>query len=1129
MKNLERLLELYREDEKTQQIIKAIQGTTPARIQLEGMAGAQESFVLAGTYLNNPRCHLVIANDKEEAAYFQNNLSNLFEKKAIRFFPDSFKRPMQFDQLNTTNVLQRTEVINKISSKSSDDEIIVTYPEALFEKVVAPKVLDEARIEIKTKEDLDLNFLIEVLVEYGFNRVDFVYEPGQFSIRGGIIDIFSYGNEWPYRVELFDEEVESIRTFDPISQLSQQNIAKVSIVPNINTKFSQSQKVSLFHVLPENTVAWVKDFQILLDKLQICFEKAEDFAKTIALNVDETELTELFKERAFILPNEVIHDIQQYSILSLSRGIQALPIETKLTFAARPQPSFNKNFKLLIENLNENSSDGIDNYLFTDNPRQIERFYAIFEDLDAKVQFHPINKAIDKGFIDLDLKIACYTDHQIFARFHKYKLRRGFSKDRALNLKLLKELTPGDFVTHIDHGIGRYSGLEKLDINGHVQESVRLIYKNNDILYVSINSLHKISKYVGKDGTAPKLHKIGSDAWKTIKRRTKKKVKDIAKELIKLYAKRRASKGHAFPEDGYLQNELEASFIYEDTPDQFKATNDVKEDMQKAHPMDRLICGDVGFGKTEVALRGAFKAVIDGKQVAILVPTTILALQHFKTFAERLEEFGVTVDYINRFRSTKEKREIFEKLKAGKIDIIIGTHGLLNKQVGFKDLGLLIIDEEQKFGVAAKEKLRKLKVNVDTLTLTATPIPRTLQFSLMAARDLSIIRTPPPNRQPIHTETRIFSEELIKDAIYYEINRGGQVFFVHNRVKSLPDITAMVRRMCPDVDIASAHGQMDSKALERTLMEFIDRKIDVLVCTNIIETGLDIPNANTIIINNAHQFGMSDLHQLRGRVGRSNKKAFCYLFSPPLSVLTPDARKRLKTLEEFSDLGSGFDIAMRDLDIRGAGNLLGGEQSGFIADIGFETYQKILEEAIQELKETEFKDLFKEDLEKERKYVHDVQIETDMEMLIPDDYVSNIQERLSLYTELDAIEKEEDLEAFAKKLTDRFGKIPRSVKELFDGLRLRWICKQIGFERVILKNRKLRCYFISNPQSPFFETALFNNLLQHVATQGHKDGLSFKKSNRHFLMVKDGVHTLKEARKILQRLKNQVERKAEVL
>ncbi|MEL6987039.1 MAG: transcription-repair coupling factor, partial [Bacteroidota bacterium] len=977
---------------------------------------------------------------------------------------------------------------------------------------VNPDELDDKKISIKTGEEIDIDFLIEVLVEYGFEREEFVFEPGQFSIRGGIIDIFSYGNDWPYRIELFDEEVESIRTFDPISQLSKQNIALLNLVPNINTRFNKDQKVSLFNVLPENAVIWIEDYQFLLDRLLACFEKAEKFAKTIK-SLEDEELEEVFADRAFIYPKDVLDSIKEFNLIFLKKE-EPLEINKNFYFTSSPQMSFNKNFSLLIDNYRENAAKGITNFLFTSNSRQVERFYNIFEDMEADVEFHPITIAINEGFIDHELKIACYTDHQIFDRFHKYKLKKGFTRDQAINLKMIRELKPGDYVTHIDHGIGRYSGLERININGHTQESVRLIYKNNDVLYVSINSLHKISRYTGKDGTVPSLSKIGGDAWKNLKKRTKKKVKDIAKDLIKLYAKRKASEGFAFPPDGYLQNELEASFIYEDTPDQFKASQDVKEDMQKSHPMDRLVCGDVGFGKTEVAIRAAFKAVIGGKQVAILVPTTILALQHHKTFSERLGPFGVSVDFINRFKTTKEKRQVFEKLKAGKLDIVIGTHGLLNKEVGFKDLGLLVIDEEQKFGVAAKEKLRNLKVNVDTLTLTATPIPRTLQFSLMAARDLSVIRTPPPNRQPIHTERRIFNDELIKDAIYYEYNRGGQVFFVHNRVKSLPDIVVMLRKLCPDMDIAMAHGKMESKVLETTLIDFIERKYDVLVCTNIIETGLDIANANTIIINNAHQFGMSDLHQLRGRVGRSNKKAFCYLFCPPLSVLTSEARKRIKTLEEFSDLGSGFNIAMRDLDIRGAGNLLGGEQSGFITDIGFETYQKILAEAIHELKETEFKELFKEDLSKKKEFVRDVQIEADIEMLIPDDYINIIQERLNLYTELDKINNEEELRAFGNQMKDRFGRLPKEVLELFNGLRLRWICKRMGFERLSLKNRKLRCFFVLNPQSAFYETEYFNKALQFVSLQGASQKITLKQSKNYLMMIKDGVNSLKEARKI---------------
>ena len=789
-----------------------------------------------------------------------------------------------------------------------------------------------------------------------------------------------------------------------------------------------------------------------------------------------------------------------------------------IPFNSKPQPSFNKNFDLLIRHLHEMKAAGYETYICSENPKQFDRLAAIFKELKADVAFLPVEIPIHEGFIDEDLKIEVLTDHQIFQRYHQYKIRQGFTKDQALNYRVLRELAPGDFVTHIDHGIGKFSGLQKIEIGGQMQEAVRLVYKNNDILYVSIHSLHKISKYVGQEGTAPALSKIGSDSWKQLKARTKKKIKDIAAELIKLYAARRAAKGHAFPPDGYLQAELEASFIYEDTPDQFKATQDVKADMEKEYPMDRLICGDVGFGKTEVAIRAAFKAVTDGKQVAILVPTTILALQHWKTFSERLAEFPVTVDYLNRFRSAKEKKEILEKLKKGQIDIIIGTHALLGKDMAFKDLGLLIVDEEQKFGVASKEKLRALKVDVDTLTLTATPIPRTLQFSLMAARDLSVIRTPPPNRQPIHTEIRVFDEDLISETIHTEVNRNGQVFFVHNRVNDLPKIVETLKRLCPDTDVAMAHGQMDSEHLEKVLVDFIDRKFDVLACTNIIETGLDIPNANTIIINRADMFGLSDLHQLRGRVGRSNQKAYCYLFAPPMSVLTQEARKRLRTIEEFSDLGSGFQVAMRDLDIRGAGNLLGGEQSGFIADIGFETYQKILDEAIQELKETDFKDLFKEEIAQRGSYVRDVTIETDVEMLIPDEYVSNTQERLNLYTELNTVENEDGIAAFAKRLEDRFGKLPHQVNALFDGLRLQWLCKKLGFERLILKGGKLRCYFLGDPQSSFFETETFNKIVQFVGAKGRIMGISLKQTNKELILVQDDVRSLKAVKSALEQV-----------
>ena len=1109
------LLERYKEDARTQRIIEQISASTPKRILIEGFVGALNTFALAGTYAKKPSSHIYIANTKEEAAYIQNNLENLFEDKSIHFFPDSFSRPLRFEELNKTNILQRTETINKIILSKAEGHIIVSYPEAIFEKVVSPSILNNQKIEITVGEKLDPDTIIEVLIEFGFTREEFVYEPGQFSIRGGIVDIFSYGNEWPYRIELFDDDIESIRNFNPTTQLSIRNIKAISIIPNVNSEFKKEDKVSIFEIFDEGTTVWIEDFEVFLDRLQESFEKGVAFADKLN-SYNEEELFQLFKERAFIYPNQIIKEVENFHTILLRKASFPLTIDSTILYKASPQPTFNKNFSLLIENLTKNQEIGLVNFVFAENKKQIERFYSIFEDLDAKMDWFPINKAIHEGFIDNELNVAVYTDHQIFDRFHKYKLRKGFTKEQAMNLKMLRALEPGDFVTHIDHGIGKYSGLEKIDIAGHIQESVRLKYLNNDILYVSINSLHKIAKYVGKDGTPPKLSKIGGDAWKTMKAKTKKKVKDIARELIKLYAKRKASKGHAFPPDGYLQNELEASFIYEDTPDQEKATIEVKDDMMKEYPMDRLICGDVGFGKTEIAMRAAFKCIVGGKQVAILVPTTILALQHYKTFKERLESFGVSVDYVNRFRTTKQKNEIFERLKAGELDLVIGTHGILNKKIGFKDLGLLIIDEEQKFGVAAKEKLRGLKVNVDTLTLTATPIPRTLQFSLMAARDLSIIKTPPPNRQPIHTERRVFNDKLIREAIYYEYNRGGQVFFVHNRVKSLPDITALVRRLVPEADVAMAHGQMESRDLETTLVDFIDRKYDVLVCTNIIETGLDIANANTIIINNANNFGLSDLHQLRGRVGRSNKKAFCYLFAPPLTVLTPEARKRLKTLEEFSELGSGFNIAMKDMDIRGAGNLLGGEQSGFISDIGYQTYQKILEDAVLELKETEYKDLFKETLDKERNYVRDVEIETDIEMLIPDDYINNIQERLKIYTELDGIENEEALEKFISKITDRFGKMPVQVKELVNGLKVRWLCKKLGFERLSLKGNKLRAYFLGNAQSSFFESKTFQDTLAYVAKHSQHKQITMKQSPRFLILIKERIRNLKEARIFLE-------------
>ena len=802
--------------------MRGAEGTTSIRVN--NLVGAQEAFVLLGVRATGIKNHLFIATDKEEAVYLQNTLDNLHPDGVVSLFPDSFKRPLRFAELDNHNILQRTEAINRINQKSGQGEIIVSYPEAIFEKVVKPSLLDAHRIELKKGEDLDLDTIIEFLIDYGFERTDFVFEPGQFSVRGGIVDIFSFGNEWPYRVELLDEEVESIRMFNPATQLSIRNIGKVSIIPNVKGKFGQDDKVPLFEVLSGDTLIWIKDWDMLLDRIQSCFEKADTFGNELAL-MDDDKLKEIFKERAFIYPQDIVSYLKEHKLVFLSNSDFGCHMAHTLEFDGKPQPSFNRSFNLLIEDLNKNTASGLENFIFTDSTKQIERFYSIFEDLDAHVRFHPISQSIHNGFIDHKAGVACYTDHQIFERFHRYKLRKGFTRQQAINLRMLRELRKGDFVVHIDHGVGRFSGLEKIDINGRIQESVRLFYKNDDILYVGINSLHKISRYIGKDGTPPKLDKIGSDSWKALKRKTKKKVKDIAKELIKLYAKRKASPGFSCQPDGYLQTELEASFIYEDTPDQLQTTIDVKADMEKPYPMDRLICGDVGFGKTEIAIRAAFKAAVNGKQVAVLVPTTILALQHYKTFSERLKDFPISVDYINRFKSATERKKTMDLCKSGELDIVIGTHALLSKNTGFKDLGLLVIDEEQKFGVSAKEKLKKIKINVDNLTLTATPIPRTLQFSLLSARDLSIIKTPPPNRQPIHTERRVFNDEIIKESIYFEVHRGGQVFFVHNRVKSLPDMAAMIKKLCPDVEVAVAHGQMEPKHLENTLVDFIDKNL----------------------------------------------------------------------------------------------------------------------------------------------------------------------------------------------------------------------------------------------------------------------------------------------------------------
>jgi len=1126
--NLEVLQGLYQNDIRLKQIAAGI--TLPGhklRIYLDNLRGSSINFIASALWQNTDVNHVFILNDKEEAAYFHNDLANLTKALDIFFFPDSFKRTGYFNELNSSHVMLRTEALTKFTASPFPSakergifkKVLVTYPEALFERVVNPSSLTDNMISIKVGETLAVDAMLERFISLGFRREDFVYEPGQFAMRGGILDIYSFGNEHPYRIELFDTEVDSIRIFNPETQLSERKLLQVSILPNIETKFETTDKISLLDYLPENTVIWAKDLSFTIGRLtkmaadlpekmelgQVAIDHEEEMLKEISKADFETGIDwqEKIKNR---------HLIEWYNH-SLAK-ITGDEIDATFLFATEEQPVFNRQFNMLISDLQKRIADKYVAYIFAENPKQLERLRSIFDDVNANVLFVPVSTSISKGFIDHDKKVICYTDHQIFQRYHKYNVKQAYSKGKALTLRALRELTPGDYVTHIDHGVGVYSGLQKIEVNGNLQEAIRIIYKDNDVLYVNINSLHKISKYTGKEGTTPRVNKLGSDAWQKLKNKTKKQVKDIAADLIKLYAKRKASQGFAFSPDSYLQTELEASFFYEDTPDQGKATADVKRDMESPAPMDRLVCGDVGFGKTEIAVRAAFKAVTDSKQAAILVPTTILAFQHYNTFKDRLKDFPCNIDYVNRFRSAKEKKEIFKKLEEGKIDIVIGTHGLLGKDVKFKDLGILIIDEEQKFGVTSKEKLRELKASVDTLTLTATPIPRTLQFSLMNARDLSIINTPPPNRQPVHTEVLVFDEYAIRDAIYFETERAGQVFFVHNRVQSLPEMVTLLRNLCPDLSIGMAHGQMEGHLLEDALFKFIEKEYDVLCCTNIVESGVDIANANTIIINNAHQFGLSDLHQLRGRVGRSNKKAFCYLVAPPMSLLPNDSRKRLQTLEQFNELGSGFQIAMRDLDIRGAGNLLGGEQSGFIAEIGFEMYQKILGEAMRELKTTDFKDVFKDELDRKKDYVSDCTIDTDLEILIPDTYVTNITERLSLYTQLDDIENEEEMNKFALELQDRFGPIPPQVQDLFTTLRCRQVACELGFEKLILKNQQMRLYFVNNPDSPYFESDTFNHILRYIQTQTKNARL--RQVGKNFLLVAEQMKKMKDVLRFLE-------------
>lgn len=1115
-----RLLEKYNNSPKVAQIVNLL-GDEAIKVHLQGLLGSALSFVVQSLFRKTELPFLLVLSDKEEAAYYLNDLEQMIGEEDVLFYPGSYRRPYQIEDTDNANVLLRAEVLNRINSRKKP-AIIVTYPEALFEKVVTRKELDKNTLKVAVGDQISIDFINEVLFEYEFRRVDFIAEPGEFSVRGGILDVFSFSNDNPYRIEFFGNEVDSIRTFDVETQLSIEKKKKITIIPNVENKFFQENRESFLDYINPKTVLLLQDANVLFSKLDKLFAKAVEIFTALDAPIKHVEPGQLFLDQDNFVKKAVDFSIVEFSANATFNS------QKSFGFHIQPQPAFNKQFDLLLNNLSDNHFNGVKNYLLCSNETQAKRFHDIFESLDEtnhediRKQYDTIVMPLYQGFIDTELQLACYTDHQIFERYHKFSIKNGYSKKQTMTLKELTMLTVGDYVTHIDHGIGKFGGLQKIQVEGKTQEAIKLVYADNDIVYVSIHSLHKISKYNGKDGAPPKIYKLGSNAWKLLKQKTKARVKHVAFNLIQLYAKRRLEKGFQYKPDSYLQLELESSFIYEDTPDQLKSTQEVKADMESDRPMDRLVCGDVGFGKTEVAIRAAFKAVDNGKQVAILVPTTILAYQHFRTFTERLKEMPVSISYLNRFRTAKEKSQTLKDLADGKLDIVIGTHQLVNKNVQFKDLGLLIVDEEQKFGVNVKDKLKTLAANVDTLTLTATPIPRTLQFSLMAARDLSVITTPPPNRYPIETHVVGFSEEMIRDAISYEIQRNGQVFFINNRIENIKEVAGMIQRLVPNARVGIGHGQMDGKKLEELMLAFMNGEFDVLVATTIIESGLDVPNANTIFINNANNFGLSDLHQMRGRVGRSNKKAFCYFICPPYHAMTDDARKRIQALAQHSDLGSGFNIAMKDLEIRGAGDLLGGEQSGFINEIGFETYQKIMNEAIEELKENEFKDLYR-DVEDttEKAYVKDIQIDSDFELLFPDDYINNVSERLNLYNELSVIKDEKSLSAFENKLNDRFGALPKPALSLLDSIRIKWIATKIGIEKLVMKQGKMIAYFVSDQQSEYYQSAQFTKVLQFV--QQHPQLCKMKEKQTpnglRLLLTFENVKSIRKALEFMEMFK----------
>lgn len=1147
--------------------LKAINDESVKHLFLKGMvaSSAPVFFAAAASRTENdkkgaqkPLTAVFILQDNDEAGYFYHDLTQILGTDNVLFFPSSYRRAVKYGQRDAANEILRTETLSRLSAahtagKGKDKPgflYVVTCPEALSELVVSKRNLDERTISIGVGDIVNLTDLGRKMRSLGFEEVDYVYEPGQFAMRGSIVDVYSYSSELPFRIDFFGDEVDTIRTFEVADQLSKDSKETVQIVPELAQSVTDKQPFTA--MLPEDALLVFKDRLYLCSAIEQIYDNGfskQAFTERLegATEMEQEQiLREMRKENNLVSGVEFRKAISGFRFIEMGAHPSGTP-QTTITFNISPQPLFHKNFELLAQTLEDFLLQGYRLYILADSEKQTRRLKEIFESDELRavrnarhqkspnsealsvadnITFTPVDHTLHEGFADADLRLCFFTDHQIFDRFHKYNLKSDAARTgkMALTMKELQEMEPGDFIVHVDFGIGKFGGLLRVPVGDSYQEAIRIYYQHGDIVDVSIHSLYKISKYRRADtGEPPRLSALGTGAWDRLKERTKKRIKDIARDLIKLYSKRRHEKGFSFSADSYLQHELEASFLYEDTPDQSKATQDVKHDMESNRPMDRLVCGDVGFGKTEVAIRAAFKAATDGKQVAVLVPTTVLAFQHYKTFLSRLKEMPVRVDYLSRARTAKQTREVLADLKEGKIDILIGTHKLIGKSVEWHDLGLLIIDEEQKFGVATKEKLRKLKTNVDTLTMSATPIPRTLQFSLMGARDMSIIRTPPPNRYPVQTELGVYGHEIIADAINFEMSRNGQVYFVNDRISNLPEIAALIHKYVPDARVAIGHGQMNPEELEKILIGFMDYDYDVLLSTSIVENGIDISNANTIIINDAHRFGLSDLHQMRGRVGRSNRKAFCYLLAPPKSVLTPEARRRLEALENFSELGSGFNLAMQDLDIRGAGNLLGAEQSGFMEDLGYETYQKILNQAVTELKNEEFQDIYAEEIAQGKEisgdeFVEDCALESDLEMYFPETYVPGSAERMFLYRELDNISDDDQLDAYRKRLEDRFGKMPKEGEQLLLVVPLRRIGKKLGCEKIILKQGRMQMQFVSNPESAYYKSQAFGRALNYISS--HTRRCNLKEARGHRFMIVTGITSVGDALEVLKEIDN---------